>query len=185
MTLEMGKPPAEARGELTHGAEFLRWFAEVTVRDYIDAVVAGCDGLHGRCNLEFGGDVRRDEGADRTKFSFQFGLERLAGFSIDIAQAQPGAFLGKSPGTRPPDPRCGTGDDDGFTAKIEFHSHPTSRGYASSLPAGRIDGLAQEEHSLSEREQTPDRIGLTGERWAVALGFAGAVPGSLSVIVPR
>ncbi|MDJ0459848.1 NAD-dependent succinate-semialdehyde dehydrogenase [Arthrobacter sp. NQ7] len=34
MTLEMGKPLAEARGEVTYGAEFLRWFAEETVRDY-------------------------------------------------------------------------------------------------------------------------------------------------------
>jgi len=34
MTLEMGKPLTEARGEVTYGAEFLRWFAEETVRDY-------------------------------------------------------------------------------------------------------------------------------------------------------
>lgn len=34
MTLEMGKPLAEARGEVAYGAEFLRWFAEETVRDY-------------------------------------------------------------------------------------------------------------------------------------------------------
>ncbi|HSO91431.1 MAG TPA: NAD-dependent succinate-semialdehyde dehydrogenase [Arthrobacter sp.] len=34
MTLEMGKPLAEARGELTYGAEFLRWFSEEAVRDY-------------------------------------------------------------------------------------------------------------------------------------------------------
>lgn len=32
MTLEMGKPIAEARGEVTYGAEFLRWFAEEAVR---------------------------------------------------------------------------------------------------------------------------------------------------------
>ncbi|GAA1391758.1 NAD-dependent succinate-semialdehyde dehydrogenase [Luteococcus peritonei] len=32
MTLEMGKPLAEARGEVTYGAEFLRWFSEETVR---------------------------------------------------------------------------------------------------------------------------------------------------------
>lgn len=32
MTLEMGKPLAEARGEVTYGAEFLRWFAEQAVR---------------------------------------------------------------------------------------------------------------------------------------------------------
>ncbi|MEO5314685.1 NAD-dependent succinate-semialdehyde dehydrogenase [Pseudarthrobacter sp. CC12] len=34
MTMEMGKPLAEARGEVTYGAEFLRWFSEETVRDY-------------------------------------------------------------------------------------------------------------------------------------------------------
>ncbi|NJC21763.1 succinate-semialdehyde dehydrogenase/glutarate-semialdehyde dehydrogenase [Arthrobacter pigmenti] len=32
MTLEMGKPLAEARGELTYAAEFLRWFSEEAVR---------------------------------------------------------------------------------------------------------------------------------------------------------
>ena len=34
MTLEMGKPLAESRGEVTYGAEFLRWFSEESVRDY-------------------------------------------------------------------------------------------------------------------------------------------------------
>lgn len=34
MTLEMGKPLAEARGEVAYGAEFLRWFAEEAVRIY-------------------------------------------------------------------------------------------------------------------------------------------------------
>lgn len=34
MTLEMGKPLAEAIGEVTYGAEFLRWFSEEAVRDY-------------------------------------------------------------------------------------------------------------------------------------------------------
>ena len=34
MTLEMGKPLAEARGEVTYGAEFLRWFSEEAVRIY-------------------------------------------------------------------------------------------------------------------------------------------------------
>ncbi len=34
MTLEMGKPLAEARGEVAYGAEFLRWYSEETVRDY-------------------------------------------------------------------------------------------------------------------------------------------------------
>jgi succinate-semialdehyde dehydrogenase / glutarate-semialdehyde dehydrogenase len=32
MTLEMGKPLAEAHGEITYGGEFLRWFAEEAVR---------------------------------------------------------------------------------------------------------------------------------------------------------
>jgi succinate-semialdehyde dehydrogenase / glutarate-semialdehyde dehydrogenase len=32
MTLEMGKPLAESKGEVTYGAEFLRWFAEEAVR---------------------------------------------------------------------------------------------------------------------------------------------------------
>lgn len=32
MTLEMGKPLAEAKGEVTYGAEFFRWFAEEAVR---------------------------------------------------------------------------------------------------------------------------------------------------------
>ncbi|MGO2425696.1 NAD-dependent succinate-semialdehyde dehydrogenase [Corynebacterium flavescens] len=34
MTLEMGKPLAEAYGEVTYGAEYLRWFSEEAVRDY-------------------------------------------------------------------------------------------------------------------------------------------------------
>jgi len=32
MTLEMGKPLAESKGEVAYGAEFLRWFAEEAVR---------------------------------------------------------------------------------------------------------------------------------------------------------
>src|SRR5699024_7477485 len=32
MTLEMGKPLAEARGEVKYAAEFFRWFAEEAVR---------------------------------------------------------------------------------------------------------------------------------------------------------
>lgn len=34
MTLEMGKPLAESRGEVNYGGEFLRWFSEETVRHY-------------------------------------------------------------------------------------------------------------------------------------------------------
>lgn len=34
MTLEMGKPLTESRGEVTYGAEYLRWFSEEAVRDY-------------------------------------------------------------------------------------------------------------------------------------------------------
>lgn len=32
MTLEMGKPFAEAKGEVTYASEFLRWFSEEAVR---------------------------------------------------------------------------------------------------------------------------------------------------------
>ena len=32
MTLEMGKPVAQAKGEVTYGSEFLRWFSEEVVR---------------------------------------------------------------------------------------------------------------------------------------------------------
>jgi succinate-semialdehyde dehydrogenase/glutarate-semialdehyde dehydrogenase len=44
MTLEMGKPLAEARGEVTYGAEFLRWFSEEAPRvhgRYADNPVGG------------------------------------------------------------------------------------------------------------------------------------------------
>lgn len=34
MTVEMGKPISEARGEVTYGNEYLRWFSEETVRHY-------------------------------------------------------------------------------------------------------------------------------------------------------
>lgn len=34
MTMEMGKPLAEARGEVTYGAEFLRWFSEEASRSF-------------------------------------------------------------------------------------------------------------------------------------------------------
>lgn len=40
MTLEMGKPLAEARGEVAYGSEFLRWFSEEAVR------IAGRYGLN-------------------------------------------------------------------------------------------------------------------------------------------
>lgn len=36
MTLEMGKPLAESRGEVAYGAEFLRWFSEEAVRIHGD-----------------------------------------------------------------------------------------------------------------------------------------------------
>ncbi|EPD69492.1 hypothetical protein HMPREF1211_00038 [Streptomyces sp. HGB0020] len=32
ITLEMGKPHAESRAEVTYGAEFLRWFSEEAPR---------------------------------------------------------------------------------------------------------------------------------------------------------
>ena len=47
MTLEMGKPLAEAQGEISYGAEFLRWFAEEAVR---------ITGSHGE-NPEGTGDI--------------------------------------------------------------------------------------------------------------------------------
>ncbi|NLG55162.1 MAG: NAD-dependent succinate-semialdehyde dehydrogenase [Rhodococcus sp.] len=41
MTLEMGKPFAEARGEVAYGAEFLRWFSEEAVRISGDTTTTG------------------------------------------------------------------------------------------------------------------------------------------------
>ncbi len=46
ITLEMGKPLAEAKGEVTYAAEFFRWFAEEAVR------------IRGSYGLAPGGDVR-------------------------------------------------------------------------------------------------------------------------------
>ena len=46
MTLEMGKPLAEARGEVAYGAEFFRWFSEETVR------------IHGRYSTAPAGNTR-------------------------------------------------------------------------------------------------------------------------------
>jgi len=40
MTLEMGKPVAESRGEIVYAAEFLRWFSEEAVRVHGDYRVA-------------------------------------------------------------------------------------------------------------------------------------------------
>ncbi|WP_168705105.1 NAD-dependent succinate-semialdehyde dehydrogenase [Gordonia paraffinivorans] len=45
MTAEMGKPLAEARGEVAYGAEFFRWFAEEAVRIGGDHTTTG-DGGH-------------------------------------------------------------------------------------------------------------------------------------------
>ncbi|MFW0797278.1 NAD-dependent succinate-semialdehyde dehydrogenase [Gordonia sp. CPCC 205515] len=41
MTAEMGKPLAEARGEVAYGAEFFRWFAEEAVRIGGDHTITG------------------------------------------------------------------------------------------------------------------------------------------------
>ena len=46
MTLEMGKPLAEARGEVAYAAEFFRWFAEEAVR------------IHGRYSVAPNGATR-------------------------------------------------------------------------------------------------------------------------------
>ena len=45
MTAEMGKPLAEAKGEVAYGAEFFRWFAEEAVRIGGDSTTTG-DGSH-------------------------------------------------------------------------------------------------------------------------------------------
>ncbi|WP_439030047.1 NAD-dependent succinate-semialdehyde dehydrogenase [Gordonia terrae] len=45
MTAEMGKPLAEAKGEVAYGAEFFRWFAEEAVRIGGDSTTTG-DGGH-------------------------------------------------------------------------------------------------------------------------------------------
>ncbi|MCR5979215.1 aldehyde dehydrogenase family protein [Gordonia jinghuaiqii] len=45
MTAEMGKPLAEAKGEVAYGAEFFRWFAEEAVRIGGDHTTTG-DGAH-------------------------------------------------------------------------------------------------------------------------------------------
>lgn len=47
MTLEMGKPLAESRGEVAYGAEFLRWFSEQAVR------------IAGRCAATPEGGIRQ------------------------------------------------------------------------------------------------------------------------------
>jgi succinate-semialdehyde dehydrogenase/glutarate-semialdehyde dehydrogenase len=46
MTLEMGKPLAESKGEVTYGAEFFRWFSEEAVR------------IHGRYSVAPNGATR-------------------------------------------------------------------------------------------------------------------------------
>ena len=46
MTVEMGKPLAEARGEVTYGADFFRWFAEEAVRIGGDMRLSGDGKTH-------------------------------------------------------------------------------------------------------------------------------------------
>lgn len=46
MTLEQGKPLAEARGEISYGASFLKWFAEEGKRVYGEILPAGSDRKH-------------------------------------------------------------------------------------------------------------------------------------------
>ena len=52
MTTEMGKPLAEARGEVAYAAEFLRWFSEEAVRIGGDATVSGDGGTRIFCTRE-------------------------------------------------------------------------------------------------------------------------------------
>ncbi len=46
MTLEQGKPLAEARGEIDYGASFLLWFAEEARRNYGETIPAARPGEH-------------------------------------------------------------------------------------------------------------------------------------------
>ena len=46
MTLEQGKPLADARGEVSYGASFLKWFAEEGKRVYGEILPAGSDRKH-------------------------------------------------------------------------------------------------------------------------------------------
>lgn len=46
MTLEQGKPLAEARGEIAYAASFLHWFAEEARRAYGDVIPAAMPGQH-------------------------------------------------------------------------------------------------------------------------------------------
>ncbi|HET7351593.1 MAG TPA: NAD-dependent succinate-semialdehyde dehydrogenase [Marmoricola sp.] len=52
MTSEMGKPLAEARGEVAYAAEFLRWFSEEAVRIDGDATLSGDGGTRIICTRE-------------------------------------------------------------------------------------------------------------------------------------
>ena len=52
MTTEMGKPVAEARGEVAYAAEFLRWFSEEAVRIGGDATMSGDGGTRIICTRE-------------------------------------------------------------------------------------------------------------------------------------
>ncbi len=52
MTFEMGKPLAEARGEVAYAAEFLRWFSEEAVRIGGDATLSGDGGTRIICTRE-------------------------------------------------------------------------------------------------------------------------------------
>jgi succinate-semialdehyde dehydrogenase/glutarate-semialdehyde dehydrogenase len=52
MTSEMGKPLAEARGEVAYAAEFLRWFSEEAVRIGGDATLSGDGGTRIICTRE-------------------------------------------------------------------------------------------------------------------------------------
>lgn len=46
MTLEQGKPLAEAKGEVAYAASFIHWFAEESRRAYGDSIPAGAPGQH-------------------------------------------------------------------------------------------------------------------------------------------
>ena len=42
LTIEMGKPLAESRGEIAYGANYVKWFAEEAKRIYGDTIPSPC-----------------------------------------------------------------------------------------------------------------------------------------------
>ena len=51
MTLEQGKPLAEARGEVQYGADFISWFAEEGRRVYGDTIPLNAPNMRGMVSI--------------------------------------------------------------------------------------------------------------------------------------